>query len=272
MANLPEGLAQFEYQKMQLIGSLGAVAETMRNCAAIADQFAQMVTHVPYSSAAIQPHPNGFVMAPPPTTPTLAGSKRKSRVVTEESEKKKKIPRDPNAPKRPASSYIFFQNEVRQELKEKNPDLPNNALLGIISKLWTEMPKEQKEAYEIRQRVAKDEWMIKKTEYLKANSERSATTPNVTPATTAAPAALVAVASPVQETHAPVVTSSDDSSEDESSDDSSEDEDEVKPPPPKKSKKDAAATPIATPVAFPVATPAKVEQLVKEKKHKKPKA
>jgi len=55
-------------------------------------------------------------------------------------------PKDPNAPKRPASSYILFQNEVRKELKEQHPNLSNSDLLGMISEQWKHMSDEQKEA------------------------------------------------------------------------------------------------------------------------------
>jgi len=55
-------------------------------------------------------------------------------------------PKDPNAPKRPASSYILFQNEVRKELKERHPDLTNADLLSLISEQWKSMSDEQKEA------------------------------------------------------------------------------------------------------------------------------
>ena len=39
----------------------------------------------------------------------------------------------------------MFQNDVRQELKAKNPQLPNNELLNLIAKAWSDMPKEQKD-------------------------------------------------------------------------------------------------------------------------------
>jgi len=54
-------------------------------------------------------------------------------------------PKDPNAPKRPASSYILFQNEVRKDLKEQHPELSNSDLLGLISEQWKHMSEEQKE-------------------------------------------------------------------------------------------------------------------------------
>lgn len=128
------------------MGSLGAVAETMRNCAAIAEQFAQMIPHLPLGpGGGMAGHANGQYAPIAAMGPPLATTgKRKSRGEEVEG-KRKRATRDPNAPKRPASSYLLFQNDVRQELKAKHPSLPNNELLGIISKLWSDMPKEQKD-------------------------------------------------------------------------------------------------------------------------------
>lgn len=115
----------------------------MRNCATIADQFAQLVSHVPYNPMLS----NGqFAMAAPLPTPLPARGKRKAGDDVEgRRAKKAKKPKDPNAPKRPASSYLLFQNEVRQELKAKNPTLPNNELLGLIAKMWKDMPKSERD-------------------------------------------------------------------------------------------------------------------------------
>jgi len=53
-------------------------------------------------------------------------------------------PKDPNAPRRPASAYILFQNEVRKELKERYPTLNNSELLVKISEMWKQMSDEEK--------------------------------------------------------------------------------------------------------------------------------
>ncbi|KAH9950149.1 high mobility group box domain-containing protein [Amylocystis lapponica] len=259
MANIPEGIAQLEFQKMQFIGSLQAVADSMRTCAAYADQYAQMVSHVPMNGGGM---PNGqFVMGVPPAPPAT-GRKRKARATADGDDKKKvKKLKDPNAPKRPASSYLLFQNEVRQQLKTKNPTMPNNELLGTISKLWNEMPKDKKEEYESRQKVAKAQWLAQKAVY-ESSGQASAFAEDPTGAAAArvaAPAVVKAVETPAADSSA----SSDESDEeeDESSEDSSAEEvAQVTPPPPKKYKKGAE-----------VATPAKTGP-VKEKKHKKAKA
>lgn len=131
----------------QLIGSLGAVAETMRNCATFAEQFAQLITPIGYPGAPML-LPNGqMAQMPPPHPMEQTGGKRKAPgdEEVEGKRKRKAKPKDPNAPKRPPSSYLLFQNEVRQELKAKHPGVSNNELLAMISQAWGEMPKEQKD-------------------------------------------------------------------------------------------------------------------------------
>ena len=118
----------------------------MRNCATFAEQFAQLIAPISYPGAPLM-FPNGQM--PPVPLPQMepVGGKRKSRGGEdgEGKKKRKSKPKDPNAPKRPPSSYLLFQNEVRQELKAKHPNIPNNELLAKISKAWNDMPKEQKD-------------------------------------------------------------------------------------------------------------------------------
>lgn len=79
---------------------------------------------------------------------TARGRKRKAADHDEDldSKKRKRKPRDPNAPKRPPSSYILFQNDIRKELKEKHPNVANNELLAMIAKRWNEMTDQDKAA------------------------------------------------------------------------------------------------------------------------------
>ena len=50
-----------------------------------------------------------------------------------------KAPKDPDAPKRPASSYLLFQNEIWAELKEKHPEMKANDLRKHTAELWGKM-------------------------------------------------------------------------------------------------------------------------------------
>ncbi|TFK88369.1 HMG-box [Polyporus arcularius HHB13444] len=257
----PEMQTQFDYQRLQLIGSITHIANSMREAAAAADQMINALTYGGQNPPFPQ-LPNGQyampVMPPLPVAQDEHGKKRKSRGEDADGKKKAKKVKDPNAPKRPASSYLLFQNDVRSELKTKHPNMRNNELLGYIAKLWSEMPQEQKDKYEQRNRTAKDEWLAHKAVY---ESSKVGATP--VPATVAAPAVPAPIAAPIP-VAAPVVaeTSEEEDDDEEASSGSPEasSDEDASPPPAKKSKKEVAAP-----------TPAK-EEGKKEKKHKKAKA
>jgi hypothetical protein len=132
----------------QLLEKLGQVAETMRLCANVADDFARTM-----SGKTLNPGVNPF--SDVVSSVGQKTGKRKAQTLdddddddAQEGKKKKRAPRkpkDPNAPKRPPSSYLMFQNDVRAELKSKFPELPNRELLQMISKRWAAMSDEDKE-------------------------------------------------------------------------------------------------------------------------------
>jgi len=81
---------------------------------------------------------------------STSSTKRKAKEMEDDGEgkpKKKRQPRkarDPNEPKRPASAYILFQNDIRKELKSQHPGITQTELLNLIAKQWTEMTEDQK--------------------------------------------------------------------------------------------------------------------------------
>lgn len=144
----------------------------MRSCAEYADQFAHMLGTGPNPMS--PPHmaapPMGFdpklyagapnfapymqQQQPPQQQPAAVArnGKRKAGEVddaVEDGGKKKrgpvKKPKDPNAPKRPASSYLYFQNEIRQQLKQELPNITQPEFLARISKKWAELTPAEKE-------------------------------------------------------------------------------------------------------------------------------
>lgn len=50
--------------------------------------------------------------------------------------RKKRLKKDPTAPKRNSSAYIFYSNEKRHELKRNNPELSFSDIAKILSKQW----------------------------------------------------------------------------------------------------------------------------------------
>ncbi|QRV89505.1 HMG (high mobility group) box protein [Ceratobasidium sp. AG-Ba] len=115
-----------------LVNKLVEIASGMRQAANLADQFAQSIAKI---------FPNDPISVPPPT---VTGKKR-GRVP-----KEGKRVKDVNAPKRPPTSYILFQNDIREELKRQNPGLPYKELLGKVSEAWGQLNEGEKKKYQDR--------------------------------------------------------------------------------------------------------------------------
>lgn len=102
----------------------------------------------------VNPQLNMKQMMPPPpqlpavpTQPNGVGKRKSDHIQDGEVTRRKRVkkPRDPDAPKRPPSSYLLFQNEVRQAMKKANPTMANHEILTSISQRWAEMSPEEKE-------------------------------------------------------------------------------------------------------------------------------
>lgn len=83
-------------------------------------------------------------------------------------EKQKPNKKDPNAPKRPCTSYIYFSNDVRKDLQEKNPNLKPKELAAKIGELWKGLTAEQKIPYENLYKDAKVKFDTEKANYVPA--------------------------------------------------------------------------------------------------------
>lgn len=55
--------------------------------------------------------------------------------------------RDPNAPKKNMTNYLFFCNEHRPTVKASNPDLKAVDLTAKLAKMWREIPEKDKKKY-----------------------------------------------------------------------------------------------------------------------------
>ncbi|ORX85896.1 high mobility group box, partial [Anaeromyces robustus] len=61
---------------------------------------------------------------------------------------KRKRQKEEGAPKRPITSFMFFSQDKRAEVKRDNPDASFGELGKIIGNLWKNASPEEKEKYE----------------------------------------------------------------------------------------------------------------------------
>lgn len=60
---------------------------------------------------------------------------------------KKKVVKDPNAPKKASSSYLFFNAENRDKVKKQNPDIKPKDIMKELGKMWKALSEKDKVKY-----------------------------------------------------------------------------------------------------------------------------
>jgi hypothetical protein len=81
--------------------------------------------------------------------------------------KKKKAKKDPNAPKRPMNAYMFYMQDKRASVKEKNPNLSNTELLSALGAEWKKLSEKEKEPYNAKNAVDKTRYETEMKKYAK---------------------------------------------------------------------------------------------------------
>jgi hypothetical protein len=132
-----------------MITSFQGVAQAMRQCVAIIEDYARLspssIGAGRQAIAQVQANLNGFEMNIDP-----ALNAETEEVKTDGKAKKEKVkrvpkPKDPNAPKRPPSAYLIYQNAMREELKAAHPEFSYKEILKEIAARWQKITPEEKE-------------------------------------------------------------------------------------------------------------------------------
>lgn len=89
-------------------------------------------------------HANNPTMTAIVPTSGTPGRKPMSKEEKKALRKERKANRDPNAPKRPPSAYLLFQNEIREDMRQQYKDLTYSEVLGKISESWKSLTEDQR--------------------------------------------------------------------------------------------------------------------------------
>ncbi|KAG9024194.1 hypothetical protein FS837_005449 [Tulasnella sp. UAMH 9824] len=90
------------------------------------------------------------------------------------------MPRDPNAPKRPASAYILHQNEVRAKFRGEHLELSYRKLLPEIAKTWQNLDPVEKQRYQDIVDKGKAVYIVKEKAYDMTYGGSNAASPTTT--------------------------------------------------------------------------------------------
>ncbi|GAB7350501.1 hypothetical protein MBLNU459_g1095t1 [Dothideomycetes sp. NU459] len=82
--------------------------------------------------------------------------------------KKKK---DPNAPKRGLSAYMFFANEQREKVREDNPGIKFGEVGKLLGEKWKALNDKQKTPYEAKAAADKKRYEEEKAAYTAGDAD-----------------------------------------------------------------------------------------------------
>jgi len=98
-----------------------------------------------------------------PKTAPNERSSRKTKVA-----KKKK---DPNAPKRGLSAYMFFANEQRENVRAENPGIAFGQVGKVLGERWKALSDKQRQPYEAKAIADKKRYEDEKAAYQAGGQE-----------------------------------------------------------------------------------------------------
>ncbi|KAF9740170.1 HMG box protein [Paraphaeosphaeria minitans] len=107
--------------------------------------------------------------------PKEKSTRGKGKATKADSGKKKK---DPNAPKRGLSAYMFFANDQRDKVREENPGIKFGKLSFAVCEVgkmlgekWKTLSEKQRQPYEAKAATDKKRYEEEKIAYLNAAEE-----------------------------------------------------------------------------------------------------
>ncbi|PPD73410.1 hypothetical protein GOBAR_DD29669 [Gossypium barbadense] len=92
-------------------------------------------------------------------------TKKKSKDGQDDGKKKKRRKKDPNAPKRAMSGFMFFSQVERENIKKTNPGASFAEISRILGEKWKKLSEEEKEPYEAKAKVDKRRYDVERNAY-----------------------------------------------------------------------------------------------------------
>ncbi|KAL7694315.1 putative High mobility group box domain-containing protein [Plasmopara halstedii] len=82
-----------------------------------------------------------------------------------ESTKGSRKKKDPNAPKRALSAYFFFCNDIRQEVRDENPNKKITEIATLLAEKWRALPDKKRAKYQKMNEEAKAKYQQEMDDY-----------------------------------------------------------------------------------------------------------
>jgi Trm5-related predicted tRNA methylase len=127
----------------QLAHELSNAAQSLNRAAVAAERLARFVAEVNFEASASEQQAQ--FMAVLSATKDLQTAFSLAEAAGKKRRRKDKVAKDPDAPKKPITSYLFFQEAKRKEMSAKHPELPYKEVLKLLGVEWRSMSDADKE-------------------------------------------------------------------------------------------------------------------------------
>jgi len=95
----------------------------------------------------------------------------KGRPWTMGTERKKRAKKDPNAPKRGLSAYMFFANDNRDKVREENPGITFGQVGKSLGDKWKALTESERKPYDAKAAADKKRYEEEKAKYQAQQAE-----------------------------------------------------------------------------------------------------
>lgn len=82
--------------------------------------------------------------------------------------------KNPAAPKRPMSAFLFFSLGLRSKLKEENPDMKNTDISRLLGEMWRNLPPEEREPHVQKEKSEREKYKIAMAAWKSENEAKEA--------------------------------------------------------------------------------------------------
>lgn len=72
----------------------------------------------------------------------------------------KRAKKDPSAPKRPMSAFLYFSQDKRRQIKEENPTIRNTEVSRILGELWRNASEEEKRPHVEKEKEEREKYKV----------------------------------------------------------------------------------------------------------------
>ena len=84
----------------------------------------------------------------------------------------KRAKKDPSAPKRPMSAFLYYSQGKRREIKEANPSLKNTEVSRLLGEMWRAAPIEEKTPFIEKEKGEREKYKVRIADWRKEDSAK----------------------------------------------------------------------------------------------------